>query len=63
MKASFKINNPDQMECTLSLTMTLGAFKLLRQQTSQISYPGFKVSEAISELVQKAEVQLQSDEE
>lgn len=56
MKASLKLTNPDEVEATISLTMTLEQWKLLRASVSSDQHyePGGKLRQAIDDLVRQA---------
>jgi hypothetical protein len=54
-KAAFGLDNPDDMRATLSLTMTLGDWKKLREQLSNGTWPSYEVGYAIRDVVDKAE--------
>jgi hypothetical protein len=59
MKATYKLTDPDSVEATLTVTMTLGNWKKIRQQLyhakAALAYPNFKVREAIDDMIGKAE--------
>ena len=52
MKATYAVTKPDNVECTLKMTMTLGQWRKLREQL-ETSYPGWKLKSLISDLVSK----------
>lgn len=56
MKASMKLTKPDDVEATISLTMTLEQWKLLRTSVAdEASYrPGGQLRQAIDNLVRQA---------
>jgi hypothetical protein len=56
MKASMKLTKPDDVEATITLTMTLAQWKLLRVSVvDDAGYqPGGKLREAIDDLVRQA---------
>ena len=54
MKAVLKIDNPDEVQATVTLTMRLKEWKELSAQLDS-SYPSWKLSEIINGLVSKAE--------
>jgi len=62
MKAKFKITNPDKAECTLQITMTLGAWKILKDQLDSKN-PSWELQKVIIELVDKAREEFESDGE
>ena len=62
MKAKFKITNPDEAECTLTITMTLGAWKRLKEHLGSKSL-GWELGIAITQLVSKAEFEFETDGE
>ncbi|MDD1789041.1 hypothetical protein [Burkholderia gladioli] len=53
MKAKFKIERPDDVPMTLTLTMTCGQWKTLQAQLDS-AYPSWKLSSMISEMVHQA---------
>ena len=53
MKTQFRIENPDNVQMTLTVTMTAGEWKTLRDQL-QTTYPSWKLSSAISNMVNSA---------
>ncbi|WP_186065956.1 hypothetical protein [Burkholderia gladioli] len=53
MKAKFKIERPDDVPMTLTLTMTGGQWKRLREQLTNI-YPSWKLSNTIDAMVRQA---------
>ncbi|WP_186095645.1 hypothetical protein [Burkholderia gladioli] len=53
MKAKFKIERPDDVPMTLTLTMTGGQWKKLRDQLPR-EYPSWKLSSVITEMVNQA---------
>lgn len=63
MKAEFKFNNTDNVEATLSITMTLGDWKRLKSQlsTEYSSYPSWKVIERINTMIIEAEQRFSSE--
>lgn len=54
MKAKLFIENPDEIEFTLKITMTLGAWKKLREQLVSVNYPSYRLVEAINDLIVRA---------
>ncbi len=56
MKASMKLTKPDDVEATISLTMTLEQWKLLRVSVSDDPHyqPGGKLRATIDDLVSQA---------
>ncbi len=53
MKAKFRFNNPDELEATMEITMNVSEWKRLKKQL-QTGYPGWRLSSAISCLVENA---------
>jgi hypothetical protein len=53
MKAQFQIALPDQVDFTLTMTMTLGDWKHLQKQLEG-AYPAWRLSAAISSMVNLA---------
>jgi hypothetical protein len=62
MKAILRINDPDSIEFTLTVTMPLREWKRLREQLKH-EYPAFKLSDAISEMVKQASIYYSEDKE
>lgn len=62
MKAKFKITNPDNAECTLTITMPLEKWKRLREQLDS-NYPSWKLSNLIAQLVSKVQEECESEGE
>lgn len=56
MKASFRITNPDEVEATIAITMTLGEWKLIRAALAEehLYEPGGKLRGVIEDLVSQA---------
>lgn len=56
MKATLRLAKPEDVEATISFTMTLAEWKLLRVSVSDDPHyqPGGKVREAIDDLVRQA---------
>jgi hypothetical protein len=54
MKARFELKEPDKMEATLSVTMTLENWKELKEQLSD-KYPAWQFGGFISDMVRQAE--------
>lgn len=55
MKTTFRLNNADDMEATLTATMTLGQWKALRAQLPVAAWPGTDLRAAIYDLIVKAD--------
>lgn len=53
MKAAFQIQSPDEVQVSMTLTMSLKDWRRLREQLAA-QYPAWYVGRAISELVGKA---------
>lgn len=53
MRTAFKIEAPDDVPMTLSVTMTLRQWRELRSQL-QSTYPSWKLSAVINEMVHEA---------
>jgi hypothetical protein len=54
MKAVFNVENPDDVEFTLTITMPLGEWKRLKDQLAN-SYPAWKLGHAISDMIRQAD--------
>ena len=55
MKAKFKIENPETVEMSLTITMPVSDWKRLNAQLAT-DYPAWKVGRAISDMVEAANV-------
>ena len=53
MKTQFRIENPDDVQMTLTVTMPARDWKVLREQL-QTTYPSWKLSSAIANMVDSA---------
>lgn len=53
MKTQFRIENPNNVQMTLAVTMTAGEWKILRDQLKS-TYPSWKLSTAITNMVDSA---------
>lgn len=53
MKTAFKIEDPNEVSMTLTVTMTLAQWRALQSQL-QSKYPSWKLSSAITEMVHQA---------
>ncbi|MCH8868065.1 MAG: hypothetical protein IID58_14620 [Proteobacteria bacterium] len=60
MKARFEVTAPQEMEFTMTITMTLKEWEQLRKQCHN-EYPGFKLATLISEMVVLAHKTLTPD--
>ena len=54
MKTKFKLENPDEMDATLTVTMSLGDWKRLSGQLST-AWPSSKLEYAIADVLRKAQ--------
>lgn len=65
MNISFELKDPDKLEAELTLRMTVGDFKQLKEAIGT-KWPGWKVSHAIHDLIARAEqtfnVEIKPDE-
>jgi len=55
MDAKFRCSNPDEMEFELSVRMTLGRWKQLREQLEKAKYPARDFHSQIHDMVRQAE--------
>ena len=62
MKALIKIVNPDKVEMSLTLSMTLEYWKVLRCQLED-KWPGWQLKGVITDMVIKAQEQFTSQDE
>lgn len=53
MKARFMVENPDEIEATLKVTMTVKKWTELRDQLSN-AYPSWQLSAAITDVITAA---------
>lgn len=53
MKTQFRIENPDDVQMTLTVTMPARDWKVLREQLAT-TYPSWKLSSAITNMVDSA---------
>jgi hypothetical protein len=61
MKVDARFINADNLEVTLTVTMTLRDWKSLKESLP-VKYPAWKLSEAISRVVYKLERQVTDEE-
>lgn len=54
MKATYRIADPDSVECTLSLTMTVDQWRSLLLKINEAAYPGWILGGAIRKLIANA---------
>ena len=57
MKAAFKLENPYDMEASLTVKMTVREWARLRDQLTNASAPSWQLVQVIKELVDTAEQQ------
>lgn len=62
MKAIIKIANPENVEVSMTITMTLEAWKRLREEISNI-WPGWQLRGMITDMITKAQTQFTSQDE
>ena len=62
MKALIKIVDPDKVEMSLTLTMTLGAWEVLRNQVEG-KWPGWQFKALVNDMIEKAQKQFTSQDE
>ena len=55
MKAILVIDNPQNVEATISLTLPLKDWKRLREQLKAYEYPSHDIIDAIDDLTRQAE--------
>jgi len=60
MKASFRLNQTNDIQAAMTLTMPLSEWKELKDQLPH-AWPGYKLSGAIMELVSKAEATFEAE--
>ena len=60
MKARFEVTAPQEMEFTMTITMTLKEWEQLRKQCHN-EYPGFELATHISQMVVLAHKTLTTD--
>lgn len=56
MKADLKLTRPDDIEATITMTMTLGQWKLLRAALAEEKHyePGGRLNTVIEDLIRQA---------
>lgn len=55
MKAMVHLTNADDVEATLTMSMTIGDWRRLREQLQGPAYPTWKFAKAIRALVERAD--------
>ena len=63
MKGTFKLDNPDEMEATLTVTLTVGEWGLVNETLRQrgTSLFGTYLSNLISDLINKAQSEITAE--
>lgn len=61
MKGRFKINKPDHLEATLSLTLSLFEWQILRADLKTGRSPGWELKQLIGKLIDKMDVTLEEE--
>jgi hypothetical protein len=61
MKTDFVTENPDSIEMTMTITMSLGKWRELRKAIKE-QYPGWEFANAISEMVHQATKHFSAEE-
>lgn len=61
MKARFSIEDPNEIECSLTITMSVRQWENLRNQLSR-EHPSWKLSAAINQVVTEAVRVYKADE-
>lgn len=54
MKAKFRIENPDDVEATITITMKIGEWKEIKDQLAR-QHPSWKLASAITQTIRSAE--------
>jgi hypothetical protein len=54
MKAEYRIAQPDDVDCTLSITMAASEWKRLLDQVDSSAYPGWRIKDAIERVIRTA---------
>lgn len=62
MRSTFKLDNPDDMQATMTLTMSVKEWRQLRKQLSD-SWPSWDFSRQIGDLIGAAEAHFYAKEE
>jgi len=62
VEIKFSINNPDIIDCNLSITMPLEDWKTLKIQLTN-AHPSWKLQNAIERLIEKAEKEFNETED
>lgn len=60
MTTTLKVEKPDGIEMTLTMTMTLGQWKELRAQLAG-AWPAWELGSAIREMIQKADTHFRGE--
>ena len=55
LKATIQSTAPDQINVTVTATMTLGEWKDLRKQLTAMNHPAYRFNRLISEMITKYE--------
>jgi len=62
-KATFFVVDPDKVELELTIKMTLGDWKKLKDQITSGGFPSWQLGNTISDMVMKANRHFQTDSE
>jgi hypothetical protein len=62
MRSTFKLDNPDDMQATMTLTMSVKEWRQLRKQLSD-SWPSCDFSRQIGDLVRAAEAHFYANDD
>lgn len=63
MEAKFKADNPDEIEMTLTVTMSLRAWRKLYDQIESPGYPSNNLNKCIRNMIRKGEKHFNEIEE
>ena len=55
MKATYQLNRTDQIEATMTITMTVSEWKDLAAQQKDREWPSWRFAGAIQDMIRKAE--------
>lgn len=59
IRATVHATKPDEIECTLELTMTLGEWRRLHEQLDAGSHPSFRIRDLVRKLISQTAAHFQ----
>ncbi len=63
MTSTFKIEKPDAVDMTLTVTMSLADWKRLKSQLESSQFPSWKMAQSIDQMIRKGSEQFSSESE